>query len=495
MLKIYPIPKTLTASPAFTVTINGKAAECYSARVSRIPFNRVWPGFQRPAEQTELASLLTFDADEPCEIHVVPHRDFEEAIIRPLSKGIIPEREGESLVFEIMPGDQLSLELDGYHENLHIFCNPIEEEPSLDTPQLRYFGPGVHDAGLIELKDNDYLYLAGGAFVYGGISVVNARNVRIGGHGILSNAAVTRTGLAFPACFVDHANMMLPEALQSVTEHKYAAKMPSLGCLRVTNSENVRVEGIVMMDSAVWTATITNSREVHFDNVKAIGMWRYNSDGIDFCNSQKGSVRRSFLRNYDDVIVVKGLKPSDTQNTEDLIFEKNVIWCDWGRGLEIGAETCADEIKNIVSRDTDIIHGTHIHMDIQNGDRGDVHDILYDNIRVEYSRYEVEPIYQATDDMEYLPKEEPNMPCLFLSEVRHGMWSQDTASGKVHDICLKDIDVTTDEDLPLPKCRLIGTDEDHATRNVTLENVRINGMPLTEESVEKDKFSENIVIR
>jgi len=40
----------------------------------------------------------------------------------------------------------------------------------------------------------------------------------------------------------------------------------------------------------------------------------------------------------------------------------NVIWCDWGRALEIGAETSAPEIANVRFQDCDIIRTTHIAM-------------------------------------------------------------------------------------------------------------------------------------
>ena len=51
-----------------------------------------------------------------------------------------------------------------------------------------------------------------------------------------------------------------------------------------------------------------------------------------------------------------------------------------------------------------------MHMDIQNGDSGHVRHVLYEDIRIEYTKYETEPILQESDDMEYEPKKEPHMP-------------------------------------------------------------------------------------
>jgi hypothetical protein len=49
---------------------------------------------------------------------------------------------------------------------LHLFANPLEKDaPKQDDPNVVYFGPGVHDPGPIQIKNNQTLYLAGGAIV------------------------------------------------------------------------------------------------------------------------------------------------------------------------------------------------------------------------------------------------------------------------------------------------------------------------------------------
>lgn len=61
---------------------------------------------------------------------------------------------------------------------------------------------------------------------------------------------------------------------------------------------------------------------------------------------------------------------------ENILVERCVIWCDWGRALEIGAETNAPEYRNIIFRDCDIIHGSSVMMDIQHHNRAEIHHIL-----------------------------------------------------------------------------------------------------------------------
>ena len=56
---------------------------------------------------------------------------------------------------------------------------------------MKYFGPGLHQAGAIELGDNEALYIAGGAVVKGGVHV-KGRNVKILGRGILDGSDYER---------------------------------------------------------------------------------------------------------------------------------------------------------------------------------------------------------------------------------------------------------------------------------------------------------------
>ena len=63
MIKISPVPDESYKSHDFVITVNGINLDAYKCRVSRIPFNRVWPGYQRP-DQTEMASFAYLAADE-----------------------------------------------------------------------------------------------------------------------------------------------------------------------------------------------------------------------------------------------------------------------------------------------------------------------------------------------------------------------------------------------------------------------------------------------
>ncbi|MCX6892639.1 MAG: endo-polygalacturonase, partial [Verrucomicrobia bacterium] len=54
-------------------------------------------------------------------------------------------------------------------------------------PGVKYFGPGWHQAGKVEVGSNETVYLAGGAAVKGAI-VAQGSNIRILGRGILDGS-------------------------------------------------------------------------------------------------------------------------------------------------------------------------------------------------------------------------------------------------------------------------------------------------------------------
>ena len=66
----WPAPAEEMLSEYYTVTVNGQPVSAYACRVSAVPLNQVWPGYQRPVEQTELAGFAYWDMDEPVKIVV-----------------------------------------------------------------------------------------------------------------------------------------------------------------------------------------------------------------------------------------------------------------------------------------------------------------------------------------------------------------------------------------------------------------------------------------
>jgi hypothetical protein len=445
---VYPAPAEEQLSKDFELTVGGKAVPVYSCRVSAMPFNRLWPGHQRPLDQTELASFAYWDMSGPVEVEAVSRRPVESVAVRPSARGIKPQVEGSRIRFRLPAPGPITVEVNGTHHALHLFAGaPPPAPPREDDPSVRYFGPGVHRAGRIALESNQTVYIAGGAVVHGSIQATGASHIRVLGRGILDASSFERG--------------------------------QGSGCVRFTNCQDVVVDGVILRDPDVWCLSTFGCSDVTIANVKLIGLWRYNSDGIDICNSQDVVIRDSFVRSFDDSIAIKGLRrrreTAEPAPVRDVTVERCVIWNDWGRALEIGAETVAPEIADITFRDCDIVRTDYAAMDIQHGDRAAIRDVRYQDIRLEIDDVNFPPTIQETDEAKF---EAPGdwCPRLLVIEIVSTMWNRDSVRGTVDSVTLRNITVSGKHS---PPSRLQGFDAEHQVRGVTIEGLRFNGRAVT----------------
>ena len=512
MVSTVKIPVGEPISHEFGITLNGMAAQAYYARVSVYPYNRDWPGHQRTLDQTELVSILSFSADEPVRVCLTPERPFSKAVIRPLSCRIQPEIQDGRVCFTVAQPGQYTLELDDTHHALHIFADPVTDYTHLrGREKLLYFDAGIHYVGQVELTDNTTVYIDRDAFVYGSFYGIGAENIRILGEGVLCGSWEKRQShnFIFPydiSRIPEH--MWGREGLHHVFGHKPkveeigdgSAYVAGTGTMLYRNREqfrkrmeqmrlvksglhfyacnNVRVTGITVRDAAGLSNTYAACDGVTYDNVKIVGMWRYNSDGIDLYNCRNCLVKNCFVRTFDDGICVKGQSGWDTFNSENILVESCVVWNEWGHSLEVGVDTVAPEIRNVVFRDCDCIHHAHSVMDIGNWDRARIHDVVFENIRVEYSSQDLMPVLQVSDGDQFTPcaYASPLFSC-GINDV--DFWSCDNILGCNYDILVKDIQVLSDYDMEFPEMIILGIDDQHRSENIVFENISLNGKKIT----------------
>ena len=89
------------AIPLYQVKVNGKVYQTEQIRVSAIPFNRTWPGKQRDVSQSEIAYMVRIFDEESVNVEIESSVDFENVMVRPLSKKITPHTEGRKISFSI----------------------------------------------------------------------------------------------------------------------------------------------------------------------------------------------------------------------------------------------------------------------------------------------------------------------------------------------------------------------------------------------------------
>jgi hypothetical protein len=355
IVKVYSAPGEEPKSADFVMEVNDQPVFVYQARVSKYPINQIWPGYQRPINQTEIASFAYFDFQGVVTVRITSSKEIKTLDIRPKEFGIKPVIKGNTIEFKLLKPLQFVVEVNGYHQALHVFANPAETvQVDKTDPKVHYFGPGVHEAGMIDVKSGESVYIDGGAVVFGYISSENARDIKIGGRGILDASKIER------------------------------GKAPAMISLKkVTNAS---VNGIILRDSHFWAIIPVNCDSVAFNNLKLIGHWRYNSDGLDIVSCKNIQFKNSFIRTFDDNIVIRGTKRAYVEPykiIENITVDSCVLWNDWGRAIEIGASIVVDTIRNVRFTNCQIPHFTAVAMDIQNCDRGYIKDIHFENIAIE----------------------------------------------------------------------------------------------------------------
>ena len=476
MIRIPVFPVGQQIFEGCSVTVNQRNVKPYLARVSAMPFNRGWPGHQRPLEQTELAGFVSLEADEAVTMRVIWQVPPTAVVVRPLSRGVQALVEGCTATFTLPGCGQYTVEADGHHGALHVFVNPIKQTDGLRTTYR--FAGGEHHIGSIELTDNDTVYIDAGAVVYGSFYAICAENIRILGHGIIDGSTEERGDDTSLLAY--NYDAPIPRDKQGIRAFLHARRVLR-GNLRFYRCRNVHVEGVVCRDSASFSIIAAGCENVSIDNVKCVGMWRYNSDGIDLFNCTGVSVKNCFLRNFDDCMVIKGICGWDDAPNRNITVEKCVLWCDWGRALEIGAETNAPAFYNISFSDCDVIHGSTMQLDIQHHNRAEIHHVVFENIRAEYTQYQQSDVHQQSEEQEYrssVPAQQPILMNVALYDM--GLFSKDGKHGCVHDVLFKDIYVLTDAPLPMPVSIFAGLDEAHSVKGMRVEGLYFNGERVTE---------------
>ena len=259
--------------------------------------------------------------------------------------------------------------------------------------------------------------------------------------------------------------------------------------------ENVEIDGVTYRNSAGLTLTSAGCKHLRYRDIKTIGMWRYNSDGIDFYNCIDVRVSDCFLRNFDDCICVKGQIGWDTQNSENFVIEDIITWCDWGKSLEIGVDTVASEIAHVLFKNCDCIHHHWAALEVHCGDRPRVHDITFENVRVEVSDYDNVPLeIQVQEEDVYQGGNVPHS--VIMVGIKAGEWSNDGVVGSVDTVVFKNVSIVCEEGALRPNVSLYGQDAIHKVENVLFQNVTINGELISEErDIQKNAFVHNVQVK
>ena len=495
--RLYPVQSTGNPRVGYRVRINGLDAPTDAARVSAFPYNRRWPGHQRDISQTEGAEFLSLFSDEPLNFEVALPRPSDHVVIRPQSLGVVAEMTSPTSVrFALPKAAYCTVEPYGRHEALHLFVDSKEHPAPDGSTSVLYYGPGVHDVGQIDLTDGQTLFLDEGAVVYACVKAVDASHIAIRGSGILDNSRNVEE-----CSYECHAENNTSAVNNARRQHT----------IQLEYCTDIEIDGITIRDSLVYNIRPIGCRDLTIRNVKIIGCWRYNSDGIDMHNCENVRIEHCFLRTFDDSICVKGFDcfyEDDVEAAVRAAMYRNgkaydafrhvlvrdcTIWNDWGKCLEIGAETRAEEICDVTFEDCEIIHVTGAVLDCCNVDYADVHNVTYRDIHVEMDETIPPPKIQNLDAVPYANDRPGYTPDLIRAEVTMipEYSAGGTRRGINRDLLFENIAVRGGG---VPRVTVSGYSETAGCRDITIRRISVDGKILTGEEVKLNlrDFCENV---
>lgn len=294
---------------------------------------------------------------------------LNDVVIRPLGRNVSFSIDSNRRVlsFSIDEPGQYVLEMRS-NRILHFFVEDINLMTKTQDSGTMYFAPGVHTKSndnriggnnVINLSSNTKVQLAPGAFIYGKFMANNASNIEIYGPGYVDGSSFDRDA--------NKGTVLVP------LEFNYCS--------------NITVKDVSFIDPAGWCYNMYFCNGVTISNTKIISS-RSNGDGISIQSCQNVEVSDSFVRSWDDSLVVKNYPRWDNRSVEgttrSIHFDNCIIWTDLAQSMEIGYECVGEVMDDIVFNNITVLHNYHKAVfSIHNGNNANITNVKFTNITVE----------------------------------------------------------------------------------------------------------------
>ncbi len=345
---IYPAPEDMPHNDDFSVKVRepgGQWQELFEYDV------------QVDMHNPRQASMIYFDFSGTVEVSVTKNEGtIESARVRPLSYGIEPKIDGDTITFTLSKPRKVSVEInDDIFNNLHVFGNPLEvNPPDPNDPNVIYFGPGIHTPTrkVVNIPSGKTVYIKGGAVVRAKLLCDKVENVRIVGRGIL-----------------DH---------------------PERG-VEVTFSKNVEIDGIIVMNPTHYTVYGGQSEGLTIRNIKSFSSRGW-GDGIDVMSCSDMVVDDVFMRNSDDCIAIYAHRWDFYGDSRNIIIKNSTLWADVAHPIMIGTHGNPEKpevIEDVSFYNIDILNHDEPQLNYQGcmsinvSDENLARNIQFEKIRVE----------------------------------------------------------------------------------------------------------------
>ena len=427
-LKTYPLPKEVKRNPIFSVWVRTTQEKWQSVDVCAWKVDHVANGFHK----VETSSVASFDFEGKVEISIRYNGgSLDSCRIRPLSDHVSWIQKGHCIYFTLDHPRNLSIEVNGdiYH-NLQLFANEMEPKVKRNKNVI-YYGPGYYNLGndSIAVPSGKTLYITGGAYIRGFVSVCGAHDVNIVGHGYVN-----------------------PERQQE-------------GIL-------VRYSRHVLIDGPLTTQIpVGQSDSVTIRNAKVMSWYGW-GDGMNVFASQHVFYNHVFCRTSDDCSTIYCTRKGYHGGCRDVRVNNAVYWADVAHPIMIGLHGDIrknEVIEDVVYNNIDVLQQNEKQIDYQgciginDGDNNLVRNILFQNIRIE----------NISEGMLF------NFRVCFNRKYCH-------APGRgIHQITLRNISYTGRQ----PNISLMaGYSRDRNISGIHFENLVINGVSVYDSMPNKPKW-------
>ena len=270
-----------------------------------------------------------------------------------------------------------------------------------------YVPPGHYVTGPLWLKSNVELSLEAGATIAlsqnssdwpsGVPALINAQGAR--------NIALTGRGTIDGKAQYEYADVRAPDG--EIREEMEIARRAGVELKRyyrtgvqkyivvLRDSEEIRIEGIRLINAPLWTVRLQDCNRVWIRGVYIYSDLEkgVNADGIDIVSTSNVSISDSTIITADDAICLKTQAwgtgrtataiPPPARPTENITVTNSILSSS-STAMVIGTETYADirhvVFSNIVVRDSNRVFGVNVQ------DGGTVSDIRFQNVTFELNR-------------------------------------------------------------------------------------------------------------
>jgi hypothetical protein len=430
----YPVAPGLTVSSEVSAEAEGVPIEVESLRPPYPENAEKW--FRVPETENLAVDIARFSCDGPCTLTILLKQPINTVVVHPKSRRIPVSVIGPGRKLTLaLPGPcKLLVEMSGLPPLL-IFADPPEQNVPRPDEVTYYFGPGEHEPGLITLKDNEKVYIAAGAVVYGGIGG-GPHGAKIYGRGTLDGSRV---------------------------------KSPLVA---LTHAAQVEFDGILLRRGKGWQNTLRDCDDILYRNVKILSFSPF-GDGIDPVSSRNVRIEDCFFRCSDDCIAVKAMRHGPKVSG---IAVRDCVMAGYtfSDGFTIGFEADTESIDNISVKNCDILCATggnrvgrHSAFSIICDGPADVHNVTFEDIRVE-----------------------EKVARLFELNVTDGQKYTKGPPGRIHDVVVKNVRWETVHPIILH-----GQNDEHLVQNVTFVGCTVAGQPLAIGDVQANELVKNVVVR